>query len=157
MSPGGRVCRKTRKNILALARGSKLDPSALWQMIQLRLHTDRPQPGADFLRGGERARSPLKLALAQCSFRVISVFSYFLFFSFCLFLSFLGPLLWHKEVPRLGVESELQPPAYSTATATRDQSHVCDPHHSSQQHRILNPLSKARERTHILMVPSRIC
>jgi len=25
----------------------------------------------------------------------------------CLFLSFLGPHLWHMEVPRLGVESEL--------------------------------------------------
>ena len=29
------------------------------------------------------------------------------FFLVCLFLSFLGPLLWHVEVPRLGVESEL--------------------------------------------------
>ena len=28
----------------------------------------------------------------------------------------------HMEVPRLGVESELQPPAYTTATATRDLS-----------------------------------
>ena len=28
--------------------------------------------------------------------------------------------LWHMEVPRLGVESELQLPAYTTATATRD-------------------------------------
>ena len=30
------------------------------------------------------------------------------------------------EVPRLGVELELQLPAYTTATATRDLSHVCD-------------------------------
>ena len=30
-------------------------------------------------------------------------------------------------------------------------------HHSSQQLRILNPLSKARDQTHNLMVPSRIC
>ena len=30
------------------------------------------------------------------------------------------------EVPRLGVESELQPPAYATATATPDLSHVFD-------------------------------
>ena len=29
------------------------------------------------------------------------------FFVFCLFLPFLGPLPWHMEVPRLGVESEL--------------------------------------------------
>ena len=29
-----------------------------------------------------------------------------------------GPYLWHMEVPRLGVESELQLLAYTTATAT---------------------------------------
>ena len=34
------------------------------------------------------------------------------------------------EVPRLGVESELQLPAYTTATATPDPSHVCNLHHS---------------------------
>ena len=33
---------------------------------------------------------------------------------------FLGPHLWHMEVPRLGVELELQLPAYTTATATPD-------------------------------------
>ena len=37
---------------------------------------------------------------------------------------FLGPHLQHKEVPRLGVESELQLPAYTTATATPDLSHI---------------------------------
>ena len=54
------------------------------------------------------------------------------------------------EVPRLGVESELQLPAYDTATAMRDPSHVFDLHHSSWQRRILNPLSEARDQTHIL-------
>ena len=33
------------------------------------------------------------------------------------------------EVPRLGVESELQLLAYATATATWDPSHVCHVHH----------------------------
>ena len=42
-------------------------------------------------------------------------------------------------------------PAYATATATWDPSHVFDLHHRSWQHRILNPLSKARDRTHIFM------
>ena len=41
---------------------------------------------------------------------------------------FLGPYLQHMEVPRLGVESELQLPVYTTAT--RDPIHVCDLHHS---------------------------
>ena len=30
------------------------------------------------------------------------------------------------EVPRLGVESELQLPTYTTATAKSELSHVCD-------------------------------
>ena len=37
------------------------------------------------------------------------------------------------EIPRLGVESELQLPAYATATAMQDPSRVYDVHHSSQQ------------------------
>ena len=43
---------------------------------------------------------------------------------------FAGPHLWHKEVPRLGVKSELQLLAYTTATAMQDPSHVCKLHHS---------------------------
>ena len=35
---------------------------------------------------------------------------------------FLGPNLRHMEVPRLGVKSELQLPAYTTATAILDLS-----------------------------------
>ena len=50
----------------------------------------------------------------------------------------------HMEVPRLGVQLELQLPAYTTATATLDPSCVCDLHHSSQQRQILNPLIEAR-------------
>ena len=61
------------------------------------------------------------------------------------------------EVPRLGVESELQLPAYTAATATQDPSHIFDLRHSSQQHWFLNPLSEARDQTHNFMVPSRIC
>ena len=61
------------------------------------------------------------------------------------------------EVPRLGAELELQLLAYVTVTAISDLSHVCDLHHSSGQHQIFNPLSKARDRTYNLTVPSRIC
>ena len=53
-------------------------------------------------------------------------------FKIYLFFSFLRLLLWHMEVPRLGAESELQLPAYTTATATPDLSHICDLHHSSR-------------------------
>ena len=60
------------------------------------------------------------------------------------------------EVPRLGVHSELLLPAYTTATATPDRSRTCELYHSSRQRWILNPLSEARDRTLVLMVPSRI-
>ena len=68
----------------------------------------------------------------------------------------LGLHLWHIEVPRLGVESELLLLVYAGATATPDPSHVCDLHHRSQQCQILNALSEARDRIHNLMVPSQI-
>ena len=55
------------------------------------------------------------------------------------------------EVPRLGVKSERQLLAYTTATAMWDPSRVCDLHHSSQQPRILNPRSKARDQTRVIM------
>ena len=41
---------------------------------------------------------------------------------------FLGPHLWHIEVPRLGFELELQLLACTTATATQDPSRFCDLH-----------------------------
>ena len=77
------------------------------------------------------------------------------FFFFGLFV-FLGPYLWHMEVPRPGVQLELQPLAYTTAEATWDLSRVCDLHHSSGQHQILNPLSEARDQTRTLVDASQV-
>ena len=76
--------------------------------------------------------------------------------SFLFFFAFLGPHPRHREVPRLGVESELQLPAYTTAAARPDPSLICDLHHSSQQRRILNPPNEVRDRTHILIDSSGI-
>ena len=85
-------------------------------------------------------------------FMLLQVFSFFSFsFSFC----FLGPHPRHMEVPSLGVQSELQLLAYVTYTATPDLSHVFDLHHSSRQCQTHSPVSKARDRTCNLMVPSR--
>ena len=78
------------------------------------------------------------------------------FFFFFFFFAILGLHLQHMEVHRLGVKSELQLPACTTATATWNLSHVYDLHHSSWQRQILNPLSEARDRTHILMDASQI-
>ena len=57
----------------------------------------------------------------------------------------LGPQPQHMEVPRLGVQSELWLLAYTTATVTQDPSPICNLHHSSQKHWILNALSEARD------------
>ena len=59
------------------------------------------------------------------------------------FLFRAAPHLQRMKAPRLGIKSELQVPASTTATA------------SSWHCRILNPLSKARGRTRSLMDPSR--
>ena len=73
--------------------------------------------------------------------------------SFFFFL--LGPHLWDMEGPRLGVESELQLPAYATDTVP-DPSPISDLHHSSWQHQVLNRLSKAKDQTHVLMDTSQV-
>ena len=82
---------------------------------------------------------------------MISVFLMFFFF-------FLGPHLWHMEVPGLGIklELELQLSAHATAITMPDLSQVCNLHHSSWQCLIPNPnLSWARDQTHMLMDTSQ--
>ena len=60
----------------------------------------------------------------------------FSFIYLFIYLLFLGAHLWHMEVPRSGVKSELQLLAYTTATTMLDLSCVCDLHHSSWQRQI---------------------
>ena len=95
-------------------------------------------------------------------FLVFGVF-FFLFFGFFVFvfvfvfvLVFLGLHPQHVEVPRLGVQLELYPPAYTTAIAMPEPSHIYDLYPSSWQPQILNLLSKARDRTHIFMDTSQV-
>ena len=77
---------------------------------------------------------------------LLFLFSFLFSFLFFLpFFVFLGLHPQHMDVPRLGVKLDLQPLVYTTATATPDPSRVCDLHHSSPKHRILNPLSEARD------------
>ena len=105
------------------------------------------------------------LAIRSCHWYFLGgcifFFSFLFFLSLSLSLSFffffIGLHLWHKEVPKIGVPSELQLPPYTTAPATRDPSRGCDRHHSSWQRRIPDPLRKARDRTRILMDTSWIC
>ena len=65
---------------------------------------------------------------------------------------FLQPHLWYMDVPWLGVELELHLLAYvTTDTATPELSCICDLCCSLQQCRILNPLSKVRDRICLLL------
>ena len=75
---------------------------------------------------------------------------------FYLLIFFLGPRLRHMEVPRLGIKSEMQLQAYTTARAAGDPSHSFNLSCSLQQRQILNPLRETRDRTHILMGSSQI-
>ena len=75
------------------------------------------------------------------------------FFSFFLFLVFRAAPS-HIEVPRLGVELELQLLAYTIVIATPDLNFVLDLHLSSQQPWVLNQLNEARDQIHILTDPS---
>ena len=49
---------------------------------------------------------------------------FFLIVFFFFFFFFLWPHLQHMEIPRLRVESELQLPAYTTATGTTQDLHL---------------------------------
>ena len=96
-----------------------------------------------------------------CSFQLIILIlnlihqilaSFSNFFFFC----FLGPHPQHIVIPRLGVKSEWQLPAYTTDTAMPDPSLICNLHHSSWQHQIRYQLSEARDWTHIHMDTSQV-
>ena len=47
--------------------------------------------------------------------------------------------------------------ACAIATATLDQTHICDLYHSLRKSWILSPLRKARDQTHILIDTSLVC
>ena len=70
--------------------------------------------------------------------------------NFFLFFVFLWPHLWLMNILRPGMESELQLPAYATATAMPYPSCNCDIWCSLWQLLLLNPLKEARDRSHIL-------
>ena len=86
----------------------------------------------------------------NCNDQLFSLFDMNIDFSVFLFFFFLQDYTC-MEVPGLGIKSELQLPAYTTATATPYLSHICNLRLSLQQHWILNPLSETRDWTRILM------
>ena len=125
---------------------------SVWEILEPSLP---PSPGA-FPAGGLRSDDSdfkmLHFTWRELEIYLLSFFGFFFFF-----LIFLGPYLQHMEVPRIAVKSELQLPAYATATAIQDPSPVCSLYHSSWQRWILNPLSEVRDRTPILIDTSQVC
>ena len=69
--------------------------------------------------------------------------------SFCVYV-FLRPHMQHMEVPRMGVNVEMQVQASATTTATADPTCICNLHCSLLQRQIFNPLREARDGTCIL-------
>ena len=98
----------------------------------------------------------LYFRISQDKYFLLQTWNKFFFFFFFFFFVFLGPQPQRMEVPRLGVESELQLLTYTIATATQDRNQVCTLH-SSQQCQIPNPLSEARDWTWVLMDTSWVC
>ena len=83
------------------------------------------------------------LSLVQCIDFAPVALRFPLQFFVCLFVWLLSMHLWHMEVPRLAVKSELPLPA----RVRRDPSYTCNLHHSSRQRRIPDPPGKARNWT----------
>ena len=118
----------------------RIPPSGIWHYRARWLRPEEPSGMVE-----NRKATSLFQSFGQ-------VLSIYLSISLSIYLSiiFLGPYLRHMEVPRLGVESELEVPAYTTATATLDPICICDLHCSLLQPWIFNLLSEARDQTCIL-------
>ena len=91
-------------------------------------------------------------------FFLLFFFYFFFFFFFLSFCHFLGCSrgIWRFPGQGSNRSCSRQPTPEPQQHGIRAVSCVCNLHHSSRQRRILNPLSKARDRTRNLMVPSWI-
>ena len=86
------------------------------------------QIASDYLNVPTLAGSPFPWTRTQMQITAVA-FS-LLFFGFCLLFR-ATPVVYGGS--QVGVQSELKLPAYTTATAMQDPSHVWDLHHSSWQ------------------------
>ena len=87
------------------------------------------------VKGGKESRKRLPVCGSLLKGEIIILFVYLIFRA--------SPAAYGSSQAR--IESELQLPAYATATATWGPSHVCSLHHSSWPCRITNPLIEARD------------
>ena len=77
----------------------------------------------------------------------------FLFLFFFLFRAI--PMAYGSSQARGQIENAST--SLHRPTAMQDTSCVCNPHHSSWQCQILDPLSEARDQKHVLMNTSWVC
>ena len=89
--------------------------------------------------------------------RIFYLSCVWVFVGFCAFCFFVFLFFLFRAAPEAYGSSQAKgqiravAAAYTAATATPDLNHVCNLRHGSQQRWILNPLSKARDRTCTLM------
>ena len=96
--------------------------------------------------------------LQLCYFSITDrVSSFFFVVIVVVVVAFVFVLVLWKFPGQGSVELELRLLAYITASAKPDLSCICDLCHSSRQRPILNPLSKVRDQTHVLMDTSWVC
>ena len=90
-----------------------------------------------------------RIMFCQSTLFVINFIKYTYFIIYTIFLFLLGffwfVFLFFRAAPAAYRSSHARGPIYATATAKQDLSCICDPHCSSQQCWILNPLREARD------------
>ena len=114
-------------------------------------HPTPPTPGSNL---HPRGCSSALLPMSHNGISPIQVFM-FLFFFFFFYPCFLRVALTAHGGSQAR-ESELEPLAYTTDTATPSPICVCNLHHSSGQCQIFHPLSEARDQTSTLMDATQI-
>ena len=104
---------------------------------------------------------PFTLLLFNMDGIIVFILHLFIYLFILFFWSFFFCLFWGRTWVYGGYQAtgiiRATAAGHSQAAARGDPSRVWDLHHSSQQRRILSPLSEARDQTRNLMVPSCIC
>ena len=131
------------RNFFSLLFGTQRRPRTLKPFLQIK---NRGHEGAFVPR-----RAPQSPAQSQSAPPIFFIFLFFYFF--CLYRA--APAAHGSSQAELYWNWSCRP--YSTATAMPDPSHLFNLHHIARQGWILNPLSEARDQTHILMDTHWVC
>jgi len=141
---------------ILMADGSSWARDQIWSNLNCSCNLHHSCSNAKSFYAGTGIK-PLPLQQLSCCSWILNLLchnrnslykrSFFFFFFFFFAISWAAPVAYGGSQDRGLI---------GAVAASLCQSHVCNLHHSSQQHWIINPLSKGRDRTCNLMVPSRI-